>query len=157
MSNLYLHKWHQHKMTKIYNTARPNPTSHGNMQNIPQPAGWLCSVKFINKITRISLKKRVWITAQARHWSDLQAMLLWSHKIINNISGNKSGECIQSVSLHTSYKIQDCLHDSEHGLPGVRPTFDRLLVITHHRKRSSSGGAQIYTNEKTLMYQSTNS
>ena len=61
----------------------------------------------------------------------------------------------------TPYILQnvDSLHDSLHGLPGVqsRPTFDRLAVITQHRKRSSSGGAKISTNEKTLMYQSTNS
>ena len=62
----------------------------------------------------------------------------------------------------TPYILQnvDSLHESLHGLPGVpslRPTFDRLPVITQHRKCSSSGGAQISTNEKTLMYQSTNS
>ena len=123
-----------------------------------------CWLAMLSKVHRYKInldlsKKRVWITAQARHWSDLQAMLLWSHKIINNISGNKSDECIQSVSLHTSYKMWIVSMTVYTGslVSSARPTFDRLPVITQHRKRSSSGGAKISTNEKTLMYQSTNS
>ena len=40
-------------MTKLYNIARPNPASHGNMQNTPQPA--VCCPTIFNKLCEVKV------------------------------------------------------------------------------------------------------